>query len=254
MDKIFTIAARDLKSLFTSAKWGAIFFFFLIFMGVFFAQFLGTFIEMQSRAPMMGGEAPTLEQLLKALFYNLHFILILIIPAVTMATFSEERRNQAFRLLQTSPVTATQIVLGKFFATLGMLTMVLLASSVYPLFTIKYGNPDIGVILSSYLGMLLLISGQLAFGIWISSMTNNQFMAFLFTMAGLFFLLIVSWIGQSLGGTGITTDLLKYAASTEHLDVFFKGMLTVGDTAYFLCFAGMFLFFTNIVIDSQRWR
>ena len=255
MNAVMTIAWRDIRSYFASPKGGAIFFFFLGFMGFFFQNFIVTFMEMTARAPMYGGEAPTLEQLLRALFYNLHFILILVVPAVTMSSFSEERRNQTLRLLMTSPVTATQIVFGKFLAAAAVLALVLACSAVYPLFIKAYGNPDTGVILTSYLGLFLLMCGQLAFGLWVSSMTTNQFMAFLFTMFGLFLLLILNWMAPKIGGgAGLIADVIKYVASTDHLDVFFKGLLTVSDVGYFLCFTALFLFFTNAVLDSQRWR
>ncbi len=254
MSPVMTIAWRDLRSYFASPKGAAIFFFFLGFMGFFFQNFVATFVEMTQRAPMFGGEAPTLEQLLRALFYNLHFILILIIPAVTMSSFSEERRNQTIRLLQTSPVTATQIVLGKFLASASVLGVVLVCSAVYPIFTKLYGNPDMGVILVSYLGIFLLMCSQVAFGLWVSSMTTNQFMAFLFTMFGLFLLLILNWIAPNITGGGMMESVVKYLASTDHLDQFFKGMLTVSDVTYFVCFIAIFLFFTNVVLDSQRWR
>lgn len=211
-------------------------------------------MQMTNQAPMMGGQAPTLEQLLKALFYNLHFILLLVVPAVTMASFSEEKRNQSIRLLQTAPVTALEIVLGKFFAAAGLLGLVLLASAVYPLFTITHGNPDKMMILTSYIGLFLLVASQIAFGLWVSSMTSNQFMAFLFTMFGLFLLLILNWMAPNLSGGGITESILKYMASSDHLDSFFKGSISVGHTTYFLVFTAMFLFFTNVTLDSQRWR
>lgn len=250
----WTIARRDLAAFFTSPKGMAIFFFFLAFMGVFFNSFMQTFFEMQQRAPAMGGQAPTLEQLLTALFHNLHFILILIVPAVTMASFSEEKKNHSIRLLHTAPIRPLHIVLGKYLATLLMMGLVLLATAIFPLFIIKYGNPDIGVVLSAYLGMFLLIGAYLAFGIWISSMTKNQFLAFLFTMFGLFMLLILNFIAPNLSGGGLMEEVLKYIASTPHLENLTKGMITVKDIFYFVCFASLFLFFTNVVLDSQRWR
>lgn len=255
MGTVMTIAWRDIRSYFASPKGAAIYFFFIGFMSLFFYSFMESFLAMQQRAPMMGGEVPTLEQLLRALFYNLHFILVLIIPAVTMSSFSEERRNQTLRLLQTSPVTALQIVLGKFFACTAMLVGVLLCAAAYPLYTKAFGNPDVGVILTSFLGLLLLMSAQVAFGLWVSSMTTNQFMAFLFTMFGLFLLLILNWLVQNWISGGVWYEkAIKYLASTEHLDVFFKGMLSVADVTYFVCFVSLFLFFTNVVLDSQRWR
>ena len=254
MNAVMTIAWRDIRSYFSSPKGAAIFFFFLGFMGFFFHNFIVTFVEMTQRAPMMGGEAPTLEQLLRAFFFNLHFIFVLLIPAVTMSSFSEERRNQTLRLLQVSPVTATQIVFGKFLAAAAFLGLVLVFSAVYPLFTKTYGNPDGSVILTSYLGIFLLMCAQVAFGLWVSSMTSNQFMAFLFTMFGLFLLLILNWIAPNISGGGLMESVVKYLASTEHLDVFLKGVISVSDVTYFACFVSLFLFFTNVVLDSQRWR
>jgi ABC-2 type transport system permease protein len=254
MRGVIAIARRDLRAYFSSPRAAAIFWFFLIFMGFFFNNFIHMFMQMTTQAPMMGGQAPTLEQLLKALFYNLHFILLLVVPAVTMASFSEEKRNQSIRLLQTAPCTALEIVLGKFFAAGALMGLVLLASAVYPLFTITHGNPDKMIILSSYLGLFLLVSSQLAFGLWVSSMTSNQFMAFLFTMFGLFLLLILNWMAPNLSGGGLTESVMKYIASSDHLDAFFKGTISVSHTTYFLVFTGMFLFFTNVTLDSQRWR
>ncbi len=254
MGAALTIAKRDMKSFFASPRGAAIFWFFLIFMGVFFNSFVHTFNEMQASAPQMGGQAPTLEQLLKALFYNLHFILLLVIPAVTMASFAEEKRTQSLRLLVTSPISASQIVLGKFLATAGLMALVLLASAAFPLFTFIYGNPDPGPVFAAYLGLFLLICSQLAFGLWVSSMTSNQFMAFLFTMFGLFLLLILSWIAPNISGGGIMEEIFKYLASTTHLDNFFKGVISVSSVLYFILFTSVFLFFTNVVLDSQRWR
>jgi ABC-2 type transport system permease protein len=122
------------------------------------------------------------------------------------------------------------------------------------LFVIHYGNPDTSLVLTAYLGVFLLMCSQLAFGLWISSMTSNQFMAFLFTMFGLFMLLILNWAAPKITSEGISEKVVKYIASTDHVDVFFKGMLSVQDTMYFLCFTATFLFFTNVVLDSQRWR
>jgi len=253
MGTILTIAKRDIKGYLTAPKAAAIFWFFLLLTGFFFHNFVYTFVEMQQRGGPSGG-APGLDQLLMALFQNIHFILLLIMPAITMASFSEEKRTHAFRLLQSAPISATQIVLGKFLAVAGIVAIVMICSSVYPFFTRAYGNPDVGVILTSYLGLFLLMCSQLAFGLWISSMTTSQFMAFLFTMFGIFLLLILSWIARNITGGGIAEAVVKYLSSTTHLESFLKGMITVQDVTYFLCFTALFLFFTNIVVDSQRWR
>jgi ABC-2 type transport system permease protein len=254
MRAVLTIAKRDLKSQFTSVRGIVILSTFLLLTGFFFSSFIYSFMEMQARSSAMGGQAPTLEQLLRALFYNMHFLIILVIPAVTMSSFAEERKNHTIRILQTAPVTAFEIVMGKFLASTGLLFLVLLCASAYPLFMVAYGNPDPGPILTSYIGLMLLTMSHVAFGIWISSMTKNQLMAFMFTLLGLFLLLILSWIAPSISGGGGMEEVFKYMASTTHLDVFFKGMLAVSNVVYFVCFTALFLFFTNVVIDSLRWR
>ncbi|MFW7378092.1 MAG: ABC-2 transporter permease [Oligoflexus sp.] len=254
MGSVLTIAKRDFLAYYHSLKGGIVFWFFLIFMGFFFYSFVYTFLELQQQSMSFGGETPRLSQLVTAVFQNLHFILLLIVPAITMASFSEESRNHVDRLLRTAPVTVTQVVLGKYLACVAVLTLVLAASSVYPIYTIVYGNPDVGPVVTSYLGMFLLLCSQVALGIWVSSMTSNQFVAFLFTMFGLFLLLILNWIAPNITATGWMEQLVKYLASTSHLDNFFKGLLTVQDVVYFIAFSGLFLFFTQMSLDSKRWR
>ena len=254
MNAVFTIAKRDLKSYVASLKGAVIFWFFLIITGVFFYNFVVTFVNLQQQAGMSGGEAPTVEQLMSALFQNIHFVILLVIPAITMGTFAEEKRSGAEKLLATSPVSASQIVFGKFFGAMGMMGMLLLASTVFPLYTLVYGNPDIGPLLTGYLGLFLLIGAQVSLGLWISSLTSNQFIAFVFTMFGLFLLLILNWIAPNVSGGGNFESFVKYLAFTTHLDSLFKGVLQVSSITYFVLFIGTFLFFTNVSLDSQRWR
>ncbi len=254
MSAVMTIAGRDLRAYFASLKGAVTFFFLLMFMGLFFQSFCSTYLQFQEQASQYGGEPPKLSQLLTAIFQNLHFIFLFIVPAVTMASFAEERKTQVDRLLQTAPVSTIQVVMGKFGAAAGFLALVLIASAVFPLYLFKYGNPDLGPILTSYLGIFLLMAGQVAFGLWVSSMVSHQFLAFLFTAFGLFLLLILAWIAPNISSAGGVEEFVKYLAATSHLDNLFNGLLTVADVVYFVVFIALFLFFTNVSLDSQRWR
>ena len=253
MSAVLTIAKRDFKSYFSSMRGAAIFFFFILFMGMFFRSFLSEFVAQQQKAAQMGGMGLSLEQLVRALFANLTFILILLMPAVTMVAFAGEKRTQTIRLLQTAPISATQIVLGKFVASAMFMLLVLIAVSVFPLYMIVYGNVDISIIFSGIIGAFLLVCSQLSFGLWVSSMTNNQFLAFLFTMFGLFLLLILNWIAPSIS-SGTLGDIIQYIASSDHYDAFLRGSINIKDAFYFLLFTCTFLFLTNVALDSQRWR
>lgn len=254
MTQILTIAKRDFVSYFSSLKAAIIFWCFLFLMGLFFYSFILTYIEYQQQSVSMGGEMPRLSELLTAIFQNVHFIFMLIIPAVTMASFAEEEKTHVDRLLKTAPVRTIEIVMGKFLACSGAMALVLLASFVYPAYLLLYGNPDPGPIMLSYLGMFLLVFSQVAFGIWVSSLTSNQFIAFMFTMLGLFLLLILNWIAPNITSAGWTEQIVRYLASTTHLDNFFKGMLSLSDVLYFVAISSLFLFFTYISLDAKRWR
>ena len=254
MNSVYVIARRDFMSYFYSLKGSIVFWFFLIFMGFFFHSFVYTFVEYQSQAAGYGSGGPTLSQLLTAIFHNLHFILLLIVPAVTMSSFAEEKRSQVDRLLQTSPISMFQIVLGKFFASVSILGLVLVASMVFPAYTLIYGNADLSSILSAYLGVFLLMASQVSLGIWVSTMTKNQFIAFIFTMFGLFLLLILNWVAPNITSSGSTEQFVKYLASTTHLDNFFKGLITVSDVTYFILFTVTFFMFSHVSLDSLLWR
>jgi ABC-2 type transport system permease protein len=254
MNLVWAIAKRDISGFFNSVRGSIILSVFLILAGFFFSSDIYTYMLSQSRGPMMGGESASLDQLLRAFFYNLQFLIIMVVPAVTMSSFAEERKSHSLRFLQTAPVTPLQIVLGKFIAHTTMLLVVVICASIYPAYCLMYGNPDPGPILVGYAGLILLTASNVAFGLWVSSMTTNQLIAFLFTFLGLLVLLILSWIAPSIGGTGALEGIFKYLATTTHLEGFFKGVLSVSDVVYFMAFTAVFLLFTNSVIDSLRWR
>jgi ABC-2 type transport system permease protein len=135
------------------------------------------------------------------------------------------------------------------------MAVVLLLSASYPLFLKAYGTPDMGIVLSSYIGLFLLICAQISLGIWISSLTKNQFLAFIFTMFGLFMMLVLDFISKAITTTGGQAEsIIQYFGTTKHLDVFFKGLITVGDSMFFILFTAIFLFLTTVTLDSRRWK
>ena len=85
-------------------------------------------------------------------------------------------------------------------------------------------------------------------------MVTHQFLAYIFTAFGLFLLLILAWVAPNISSSGMMEEFVKYIAATPHLDNFFNGLITVADLGYFLAFIAVFLFFTNVAVDSQRWR
>jgi len=255
MGVIWTIAKRDFLSMLYSPRAGGLFFGYLMIGGLFFHDFVENFVQYQSQSVARGGSGYSLGELIQAIFYNLNFFLIFIVPAITMASFAEEKRHQSYRLLLTVPISSLEIVLGKYFGALLLMLIPLGVLATYPVFLAVYGNPDTGVLLTSFLGFVLTVSSYVAFGLWISSLTNSPGLAFFYTALGLIFLSVLNWFaGNLVGQQEVFETVLQYLAFSEHVEPLFKGLIRVGDISYFGLFVLVFLFFTHTTVEAQRWR
>lgn len=247
------VAKRDFLGFYFSARAPLLIFVFLFIMGIFFYTFVAEVVEGQQKSMGMGG-APGVDQLLLALYSNVNFLMLLIVPGVTMSSFADEMRSHTFRFLQSSPISSTDIVLGKFFALSGVVWSALALTLVFPLYLFLYSEPQLSIVVLSYLGVGCLMASQVAFGMFISSLTDNQLLAFLFSMLGLFILFILSFVAPHLSSGAMSEGILQYLATTRHLEPFLKGLLGLQHCVYFMIFVCFFLFLTTAVIDSRRWR
>jgi ABC-2 type transport system permease protein len=209
---------------------------------------------MQNQAAAAGTHPPKLSQLLPPYFEAIHFLLIFIIPALSMGTFAEERKNNTLRLFLSSPISVLSVVMGKFGGNFLLLMSVIATTFIYPLYLNLYGHYDLSLLVSGYLGVTLLICQSLAFGMWISALSNNQFTAFLATVFGMFGFLIISSLASLIRGQSLLYKMLKYIGIADHYGVFTKGMITVADLSYFFLMTALFLFFTVIAFEGFRWR
>jgi ABC-2 type transport system permease protein len=165
-----------------------------------------------------------------------------------MRLIAEERKNFTAELLFTSPVRVFHIVLGKFLASYIFFGLMLLFSAVYVVVIKAYGNPDLGPVLSGYLGLFLLGGSFLTAGLFSSSLTENQIVAAVIS----FGILLVFWIiGASSDAEG---SILGYLSIINHLDNFTKGVIELKDIVYYLSFTFFGLFLTHITLESERWR
>lgn len=249
---VLTIARRDIVSFFATLRGPAIIWFFLLFTGIFFWSFINTFLDFQNAAEALPGEKPSLEQLIAAVFQNIQFILMLVIPAVTMAAFAEERKHRTHRLLLSAPIHPWQIVLGKLVGCYTIIAIVIAATMPLIGFALVYGNPDPGPIVTAYAGLLMLALAQVAFGVFVSAVIHHQFLSFVFTLCGLFLAMILGWIARSLTQNDIGQNLMRYLSSTQHLDPLLKGFVSVYDVAYFVIFALAFYLMTVYTIETAR--
>ena len=180
-------------------------------------------------------------------------LLILLFSALlTMRLISEERKLGTWELLLTAPVREYEIVLGKFFSCLLVLAGMLSLTLYFPLLLLIFGDPDIGPILTCYLGLFLLGSASVAIGIFASSLTPNQIVSAVVAggiLFGLWFLgMVGSLIPEPLG------EILSYFSLSEHFPGFVRGVVDTRDLVYYLSVTAVFLFLSVRSIETERWR
>jgi ABC-2 type transport system permease protein len=253
MKKTWTIAFKDYRTYFTSPIAYIVIAGFLLIMGWMFFFNVSHFNLQAMEYRQFGGKSISLtDGVIRPLYGNLHVIMLFLVPFITMRLFAEERKMQTIQLLMTSPITLTEMIVGKFLSAALLVGTMLALTVVYPIILFIYGNPDLGPIVTSYLGAFLLSCCYVSTGVFFSSMTENQIVAGALTfVAGLFFWL-VNWASQSAGP--VFSDILDYMSLIQHNMNFGQGMIDTTDVIFYLSFIGLGLFFTHRVLDSYRWR
>ena len=186
------------------------------------------------------------------------YILIFLIPAITMRSFAEEINSGTIELLATRPVTDLQIILGKYIAALLLVVIAIVPTIVY-LITVYFlaspvGNIDLGGMIGSYFGLLFLGAVFVAIGIFCSSITANQIVAFIAGVFLCFFLYVafdyVAKFGVFIGKNDYLVENLGLSA---HYNAMGKGVVDSRDVVYFLSVIALFIAFTKTALSSRKW-
>jgi ABC-2 type transport system permease protein len=255
MKNIWAISKKEVKTYFTSPIAYVVTTVFLVLVGFFFYSLIlwfNSYSMQASRYPEAIQQLNINQMVYSPLFHNISIILLLTIPLLTMRLFAEEKKRQTDELLYTSPITINQIILGKFFASLFVLLVMLLLTGILSLFTFSYGNPEFAPVLNGYLGLFLMGAAFIAIGIFFSSLTENQVVSAMLTFGALLLFWILNWAAGS--ASGIWKDVLNYVSFFQHFDDMTRGILDTTDLVYYLSFIFFGLFLTHSVIQSRRWR
>ena len=242
MRQFLSITKRELISYFATPVAYVFITIFLLLSGLF-TFYLGNFFEI--------GQASL------GSFFEWHpWLYLFLVPAITMRLWSEEKKSGTIELLTTLPVSTLNIVLGKFMAA-WLFTLLALVLTFPIWITVNYlGNPDNGVIVASYIGSFLMSGGYLSIGIFISSLTKNQVIAFivsvtvcfLFTVSGLPIVLdfFSNWAGES-----ITDVIASFSFLANYSDIS-RGIIDFRTLVYFLSLIFLFLYLNVITLDNSR--
>lgn len=190
-------------------------------------------------------------------FFNLApLILLILIPAITMRSFAEEKRSGTIELLYTRPISDLKILLAKYVAGVSLVILALLPTLVFYISMHYLGDPvgviDDGAAITSYLGLVLLGASFVAIGIFCSTITNNQIVAFIIAMFICWFLFSgLSMLGSYATFAGFDS-VIKYAGMDYHYESIKKGVLVFSDVFYFLSIIFLFLFASHTVLTALR--
>lgn len=184
-------------------------------------------------------------------FSFLPWIFLFLAPAVTMRLWAEEKKTGTVEFLLTLPVTDWQVVLAKFFSALIFVFITLTMTITIPITIAFLGNLDFGVIVGSYLGALFLGGSYLALGLFISSMTKNQIIAFVLSLVACFVAFMIGSDLVLISAPSVVAPILKFLGLGSHFYNIARGVIDTKDIIYYLTFIFLFLWLNVRVIEKR---
>jgi len=229
MKTIWIITKRELNSFFDSL--------IAFIMIILFLGFSGFFTWISGSDIFLVGQAS-----LRSFFGIAYWTLFFFIPALTMRMLAEEKKSGTIEMLLTKPVTDRQVILGKYLATVLLIGIALLFTLPYFITVAKIGNIDAGATICGYIALLLISASYASIGLFASSITTNQIVAFLSALfIGIFFHFLLQMIGS--GMKGLPGQIIMYMSMTVHFESLSRGVFDSKDLIYFgsVIFLGLFL-------------
>ncbi len=237
---MLAILKKEINSFFASPIGYLVIAIFLLLNGLFLWVFKGEFNILDN------GFAD-----LSTFFLLAPWILIFLIPAVTMRSFSDEKKQGTLELLLTKPITTLQLVLGKYFGALLLIIIALLPTLLYVYTIYQLGNPlgnlDFGSTLGSYFGLLFLVAAYTAIGVFASTISDNQIVAFIVAV----FLCLFFYIGFEGIADVISSNTVEQLGMNAHYKSMSRGVLDTRDLIYFLSVTILFIALTKFNIKKQ---
>jgi len=261
MSRIRALVAREVRSqVFSPVAWvvwtlflflAGWFFFSLVYQFVVIVDQASGYAEMMQNREMLD-RLNLNEMVISGLFGNLLLLFVFFIPVLTMRSFAEERKQGTDELLLTAPITAGELVAGKYLGLLAITGVLVVAASFYVGVLLRFGDPETGPILTGLLGLVLVVAALTSIGFGISTLTKSQVVAAVGSFVVFLLLFVVDWPAEST--EGVLRTVLKALSLPAHYQGFARGVVSSVDVAYFVSLAALGLFIARTTIASQRWR
>ena len=245
---IFTLARRELRSLFLSPlAWVILAVAQIILSWVFFSS-IDVFFKLQPELANPPGAPGATDLIVAPLLETASIILLMISPLLTMRLISEEQRTKTLTLLVSSPLGITEIILGKYLGIITFMFIFVCLLSLMPLSLLLGTQLDLGKTLSGLFGLYLLLCAISAAGLYMSSLTDNPMIAAIST----FGLLLLLWIMDTQAGGADGDNIFSYLSLTSHFSSLLRGLLRSVDISYFLLFITTFLVLAIRQMETRR--
>jgi len=237
MGRTSVIYKKEMNGYFNAPSAYIVLVFFLILSAWFFTSPL--FLNMQSD--------------LSSLFNIIPILYLFFIPAITMGSISKEKNSGTIEILTTLPLKDSEIVMGKFWASLGFVVVGLAFTLIHFLTIVVFGtNIDYGAVFTGYLGMILVGAVYTAIGIFASSLTSNQIVAFIIGFFIIFVFFIVSY--SLIFVPASLVAIVQYLSINYHLSNINKGVIDTRNIIYFLSLIVLFLKMSILLMESRKWK
>ncbi|MDE0400487.1 MAG: ABC transporter permease subunit [Candidatus Poribacteria bacterium] len=238
MQNITAILKKEFRSYFNSP---IAYIFITFFLGISSWLFFQSFF-LANQAEMRG------------FFGLMPWIFLFFIPAVTMKLWAEEKKIGTIEILMTLPIRDYEVVIGKFLACLALLAVTILLTLVVPFSVMYVGNPDVGTLVTGYIGLLLMGAAYIAIGFFASTLTENQIVAFIIGIVVCLTLLLIGEDIVLFKTPNWLFPIFSYLGLGAHYSSILRGVLDSRDIIYYLSVIAFFLYLSTLAVESRKWR
>jgi len=236
MSNIWVLTCRELKAYFSSPIAYIIMTLFLLFSAWFFASSL-----------FLANTAD-----LRGLFSGARMLLLFFVPALSMRMLAEEKRSGTIEILSTMPLKDWQLVLGKFIPSYLLISITLFLTLVHYFTLVILGNPDFGASFGGYVGMFFMSGVYLSIGLFTSSLTKNQIVAFITAFVIIFVLFLLDKIVIFM--PSYVATIFEFISTDYHYENIARGVIDSRDVIYYVSLIFFFLFLTVKSLETRKWK
>jgi ABC-2 type transport system permease protein len=218
--------------------------------------FLVIFLFFSGYIPFREGFFEIRQADLRLFFTSLPLLFVFMVPSTAMRLWAEERKSGSVELLLTLPITVSQAVLGKFFAAWVFLGIALLLTFPLPAVVMYLGNPDIGQIITGYLGAFLMAGGFLAIGSFFSAMTKNQVISFILSVVACAVLVFagnpttLNYLAETVSPA--TVGVVENLSFQTHFESMMRGVVEFKDIAYFVILIAAWVYACTLILEERK--